>query len=192
MSFFFGTRPDVKSLSTLFAEKALAPSRCIHHATDVQHRFCSPSAGLAAPEEKLEQIVRHIVDSIAPAFKKAGVDTYWIWMNEKGDDPGFYFDHMPSGDEAIRKTSRSSFGGSDIDERLRRRRTETVFVSGFYANWCVWESALDSLLHGYNTIILTDCTDMKAMTPRQKDYLESKGAIFSPSDEVLEKVRLSL
>lgn len=172
----------------LFNERALVPARTIHHATDVQYIYCSPAAGIAGPEEKLDEIALYIVSSVAPAFKKAGIDTYWLWMS-KANEPGFYFSETPAGDKIIRKTARSSFQGSLIDDMLRERGIDTVLVSGFYANECLWESAYDSTRHGYRTVILADCIDLKNMTARQKEFLERKGAVFSTSAEVLDFLR---
>lgn len=172
-----------------FTERAFIPARCIHHATDVQRKFCSPAAGIAAPGGQTEDIARRIAGEVAPAFKKAGIDTYWVWMADKGNEPGFYFDELPAGDEAVRKTCRSSFNGSAIDDMLYRKGIDTVIVSGFYANECVFHSARGSAIHGYRTFVLTDCTDIKEMTDLQKKELYDQGVLFTTSAEMLARIR---
>jgi nicotinamidase/pyrazinamidase len=76
-------------------------------------------------------------------------DAVFIRKGTGGEDgySGFAMEDVDSGE-------RSSTG---LDEELRRRGIEGVFVAGLATDYCVKATALDALRLGYDTAVLADC-----------------------------------
>jgi nicotinamidase/pyrazinamidase len=50
----------------------------------------------------------------------------------------------------------SGFGGTDLAQRLRALNITRVFVGGLATDYCVLNTVLDALKHGFETMLLTD------------------------------------
>jgi nicotinamidase-related amidase len=63
------------------------------------------------------------------------------------------------GDYRVKKRRYSAFFGTDLDLYLRERDFVEVMVTGVMANICVLHTAGDARALGYNTTVVSDCTE---------------------------------
>jgi nicotinamidase/pyrazinamidase len=61
----------------------------------------------------------------------------------------------------------SGFGGTDLAPRLRALNVTRVFVGGLATDYCVLNTVLDGLKHGFETVLLTDA--IRAVNVHQDD-----------------------
>jgi nicotinamidase/pyrazinamidase len=52
----------------------------------------------------------------------------------------------------------SGFDGTGLAEHLQRHEIRTVFVGGLAAEYCVKQTVLNALRHGFETFVLADAT----------------------------------
>ena len=140
------------SLSELFRRKAFDITRCVHLAVDLQKKFCT--AAQAA----------RITDEIAPALKKLGINTYWIYYDlyEEGPEAaqeGLRLGVKPPGDRLVPKSDESAFENDELDEILHEDEARILIIDGFEFGCCVKKTAIDARKKGYTVIVLRDCTD---------------------------------
>ncbi|MDN6518115.1 MAG: isochorismatase family protein [Enterococcus sp.] len=63
----------------------------------------------------------------------------------------------------IMKHNPGAFFGTDLDVQLRRRKVDTILLTGVATTNGVYATALDAYQHGYNVIIVEDaCADRDA------------------------------
>mgnify|MGYP001823181462 FL=1 len=80
-----------------------------------------------------------------------------------------------SGDLVIDKTTYSPFVSSDIDERLRARGIERLYITGLHTDCCARHTSGDAFQRGYDMVWVTDA--LQAFTQEQHEeglrYLET-------------------
>lgn len=81
------------------------------------------------------------------------------------DTPGAEIDpalNLPAGATIISKATTveqdaySAFQGTDLDAQLKKLAVKRVFVGGLATEYCVLNTALDALKHGYEVVLMTD------------------------------------
>ncbi len=146
---------------------------------DLQNDFC-PGGTLPVPEG--DQIVP-VVNQYIHLFYRMGSSLFatrdWhpqnhlsfqdhggIWphhcvQNTKGTafHPGLYLpdclEVISKGDDPKREAY-SGFQGTDLLERLRKKKLNTVFVGGLATDYCVKETVLDAIKEGFQVYLLGD------------------------------------
>ena len=92
-------------------------------------------------------------------------------------DSDFQFD---SAMRYIAKTQYSCFSSNDFKQYLKLKQIDTLILSGFLAEYCVRETALDALELGYNVYLIEDCIatgdDVQIRKQQTINELEVKGA----------------
>ena len=85
----------------------------------------------------------------------------------------------------------SAFDGTQLDAWLRELGVKRLFVGGLATEYCVLESALDALRHGYEVMLLTDA--IRAIDPLDGDRaiatLRQKRATITDSGEIFDDER---
>lgn len=166
-------------LTGQFMKNAIDPRRCAHIAVDVQRPYVIFRA---------EDTARRIAQ-LAPVFRQHAIRNYWIWLGGRHEKPNFSI-VKPSkwkGDDIIRKAEISSFNGTSLEEKLKKRKIDTLFVSGFMAACCVRATLFDASQKGYRTVLMTDCTDFGSMIDssiKDLQILFDQGVIFTTADDV--------
>jgi len=61
-------------------------------------------------------------------------------------------------DQILPKRRFSAFFKTDLDQTLRLLRVDTVVVVGINTHVCVYATAMDSVCHDFNAIVLEDCS----------------------------------
>ena len=79
----------------------------------------------------------------------------------------------PVGDErVILKKYASAFFGTDLATELTTHRVDTLVVTGVTTSGCVRATAVDSLQHGYRTIIPADAVGDRAEGPHRANLFD--------------------
>lgn len=98
----------------------------------------------------------------------------------------------PRHDEyVLEKKFASAFFGTDLEPYLKARGVDTVVMTGCTTSGCIRASAIDSIQHGFHTIVVRDGVGDRAEGPHQANLLdiEAKYGDVVPSSEVLDYVR---
>ena len=113
------------------------------------------------------------------------------------DSPGAAFHpalELPPGAAIVRKGARldaySGFVDSDLDEQLKARGINRVYVGGLTTDHGILNTVIDALSNGYETYVLTDAIAALNVEPGDADramhLMEVNGAILTTIEEALE------
>jgi nicotinamidase/pyrazinamidase len=147
--------------------------------TDVQRDFCPGGAlGIRGGDEvvpvinrlipKFENVVYtrdwhpagHVSFSDRPEF----VDKSWP-VHCVADTPGAAFHEdllLPETPWIVEKGTHpereaySAFEGTDLAKQLERRNIERLFITGLATDYCVKNTALDAVRHGFEAVVVRD------------------------------------
>ncbi|WP_411966961.1 isochorismatase family protein [Haloferax sp. YSSS75] len=95
----------------------------------------------------------------------------------------------PEGDErVILKKYASAFFGTDLATELTTHRVDTLVLAGVTTSGCVRATAVDSLQHGYRTIVPADAVGDRAEGPHQANLfdIDAKYGDVVTTDTVLD------
>lgn len=170
-----------RSLRRIFNHHAFDTKSAAHLCIDVQKNYCN------TPEK--QTIAARIGAQIVPAFRAAGLRTYWIYFKEDKGDAGPYeakgglYQVSPLPHETIiGKDDNSAFTGSDISDHLHADGIKTLFLTGFNADFCVYATAKDALRQKFSVVVLQDATNYR---PRTKLHYRWLPLAFARTDEVM-------
>lgn len=166
---------------------------------DVQKQFCIPEAGGNA---KIEAISERI-QSLAPEFRKAGIQVYPIYyfddIKKKASEADFYKFTPDKNDIPITKTESSAFQGSSIKEILEKDHKKRLVVCGFNLSSCVLNTVMDARKAGFEVWLLQDLTgdndhfiykDIRSKEDSLRK-MQEEGVVMTTSEKVLGQLRES-
>lgn len=79
----------------------------------------------------------------------------------------------PVGDERIiLKKYASAFFGTDLETELTTHRVDTLVITGVTTSGCVRATVVDSLQHGYRTIVPADAVGDRAEAPHRANLFD--------------------
>jgi nicotinamidase/pyrazinamidase len=83
----------------------------------------------------------------------------------------------------------SAFEGTDFDSQLKDLHVKRLFVGGLATDYCVLNTALDALKHGYEVVLMTDAVRAidEADGERAIEQLRSEHADIADSSAVLDQ-----
>ena len=83
----------------------------------------------------------------------------------------------------------SAFEGTELDSWLKELGVQRLFIGGLATDYCVLESALDALRHGYHVTLLTDAIRAidRANGKRAIDTLRREHATITDSADILDE-----
>lgn len=113
------------------------------------------------------------------------------------DSPGAAFHpalELPPGAAIVRKGARldaySGFVDSGLDEQLRAKGINRIYVGGLTTDHGILNTVIDALSNGYETYVLTDAIAALNVEPGDADramhLMEVNGAILTTIEEALE------
>jgi maleamate amidohydrolase len=76
------------------------------------------------------------------------------------------------GEKVIEKKYASAFFGTDLDVELRKLGVDTVVMAGCTTSGCIRASAIDSLQHGYHTIVVREAVGDRAAGPHEANLFD--------------------
>lgn len=182
----------IKNLKDIFSQA----TGIAHLIIDVRREYCDPSYlnGRGTPETAL---VSQKIEKAIPHIKNKGITTIFIYQDRYGLGPrkaggGPYLIAPQEDDLSIPKNRTSAFSlkrGEGLDLLLQRKGIDTILVSGFNLNACVFSTVLDATYYDYKTLIITDlCGNDSLIRNPAAHYLEAmqnNEAILTKAKEVI-------
>lgn len=180
---------------------------------DVQRDFCKGGA-LAVSEgdsviEPINKIVRFFEEKSAPVFltrdwhparhssfsEQGGLWPSHCVANTEGAD---WHEQLVVPQHAItisKGTSThvdaySGFSGTDLEERLRSLKVESVIVAGLATDYCVKNTVLDAIKAGFDTVLVLDAVKAVNVAPgddsKAIEDMRNAGARTVISDNIIQ------
>jgi len=157
---------------------------------DVQHAYTRPDEFVTAYETDPDQIDH--INRLAALMRERGLPVVWTYVaySPSGDDCGVWgtrsdgpdaLQNIKEGmrratlddrllidqarDTVINKRMASAFHETHLPSLLNFHRIDTVIVTGGSTSGCVRATAVDSLSHGFRTIVPEECTADRHESP---------------------------
>lgn len=157
---------------------------------DVQHAYTRPDEFVTAYETDPDQIDH--INQLAALMRERGLPVVWTYVaySPSGDDCGVWgtrsdgpdaLQNIKEGmhrarlderllihrsrDTVINKRMASAFHETHLPSLLNFHRIDTVIVTGGSTSGCVRATAVDSLSHGFRTIVPEECTADRHESP---------------------------
>jgi maleamate amidohydrolase len=134
-------------------------------------------------------------ERLLSAFRKHDLPRYFttVAFEESYGDAGRFIEKVPAlrelrlGTEAVEVDDRiapvddervilkkyaSAFFGTDLETELTTHRVDTLVIAGVTTSGCVRATAVDSLQHGYRTIVPADAVGDRAEGPHRANLLD--------------------
>ena len=91
------------------------------------------------------------------------------------------------GETVVSKKFASAFFGTNLDSHLKGRGVDTVIMTGCTTSGCIRSSAIDSLQHGFYTIVVADAVGDRAAGPHEANLfdIDAKYGDVVPSADVM-------
>jgi len=177
---------------------------------DLINAFTDPETGLGADvSDVLEQ-----TDRLLETFRERDLPRYFttVAYEESYGDAGRFVEKVPAlrelrlgtdavavddriapGDDerVIRKKYASAFFGTDLATELTTHRVDTLVIAGVTTSGCIRATAVDSLQHGYRTIVPADAVGDRAEGPHRANLfdIDAKYGDVVATDDVIDHLR---
>lgn len=118
-----------------------------------------------------------------PALRELRLDTDRVQVDDR---------IAPHDDErVILKKYASAFFGTDLDTELTTDNVDTLVLAGVTTSGCIRATAVDSLQHGYRTIVPPDAVGDRAEGPHRANLfdIDAKYGDVVPTDTVIDRLR---
>jgi nicotinamidase-related amidase len=166
------------------------------------------------PDSDLGADVRDVVaqtDRLLDAFREADLPRYFttVAFEESYGDAGRFVEKVPAlrelrlgsdrvavddriapvdDERVILKKYASAFFGTDLATELTTHRVDTLVVAGVTTSGCVRSTAVDSLQHGYRTVVPADAVGDRAEGPHRANLfdIDAKYGDVVTTDAVLD------
>ncbi|WP_254532288.1 isochorismatase family protein [Natrinema gelatinilyticum] len=176
---------------------------------DLINAFTDPDSNLGtAVGDVLEQ-----TDRLLEAFRKSDLPRYFttVAFEESYGDAGRFVEKVPAlkelrlgtervevddriapieDERVILKKYASAFFGTDLQSELTTNRVDTLVIAGVTTSGCVRATAVDSLQHGYRTIVPADAVGDRAEGPHRANLfdIDAKYGDVVTTDGILEQL----
>jgi acyl-CoA reductase-like NAD-dependent aldehyde dehydrogenase len=96
------------------------------------------------------------------------------------------------GEPIFHKQFFSGFGNPGLDDWLRSKNIEELWIAGVYTHGCVRATVMDAYEKGYQVTVIEDCIGSNDPLHAQvtRAYLSGRAASFSSSDDLLNAIPL--
>ena len=165
------------------------------------------------PESNLGSDVSDVLDQterLLTAFRDQGLPRYFttVAYEESYGDAGMFIEKVPAmrelelgtervavddqvaptdNERVILKKYASAFFGTDLETELTTHRVDTLVLTGVTTSGCIRATAVDSLQHGYRTIVPADAVGDRAEGPHKANLfdIDAKYGDVVRTDEVV-------
>jgi maleamate amidohydrolase len=173
---------------------------------DLINAFTDPETDLGANVDDVVTQTERLLD----AFRERDLPRYFttVAFEESYGDAGWFVEKVPAltelrlgteavavddrldpvGDErVILKKYASAFFGTDLATELTTDGVDTLVLTGVTTSGCVRATAVDSLQHGYRTIVPSDAVGDRAEPPHRANLvdIDAKYGDVVETDDVL-------
>ena len=163
---------------------------------DVQKKFCLANDTPDYGDEKTEAVAERVA-ALVPEFRKANIPVYLIHCSkmgvEKADEIDFYKVQPEASDTLVRKSTRSAFASSNIDEILKRNSQTKLLVCGVYLDQCVEATIRDARNKKYDIALLEDMAENFKRSRLSKENtlqnMKDNGVLITRSKDILAAIR---
>ena len=117
--------------------------------------------GVVEGAYKRDEVIANIETAVAKA-RSAGVPVVWVQHSDEelaidSDEWQIVSELIPlNGERMVRKTFRSSFEGTNLEEVLASLDAGHLIVCGAQTNNCIRHTSHDALAKGYNVTLIAD------------------------------------
>ncbi|MFW5950143.1 MAG: isochorismatase family protein [archaeon] len=176
---------------------------------DLINAFTDPESDLGADvSDVLDQTER-----LLKTFREYGLPRYFttVAFEESYGDAGRFIEKVPAlrelrlgsdrvevddriapvdNERVILKKYASAFFGTDLETELTTNRVDTLVIAGVTTSGCVRATAVDSLQHGYRTIVPADAVGDRADGPHRANLfdIDAKYGDVVQTDDVVAHV----
>lgn len=100
---------------------------------------------------------------------------------------------LPS-ERVLLKKYASAFFGTDLSTELTTAGVDTLVIAGVTTSGCIRATAVDSLQHGYRTVVPADAVGDRAEGPHQANLfdIDAKYGDVMPTDAVLDAISMEI
>jgi nicotinamidase-related amidase len=173
---------------------------------DLINAFTDPDSNLGSDVTGvLEQTGR-----LLSTFREQDLPRYFttIAFEDSYDDAGMFIEKVPAlrelqlgtervevdkriepieDERVILKKYASAFFGTDLETELTTHRVDTLVIAGVTTSGCVRATAVDSLQHGYQTIVPADAVGDRAEGPHRANLfdIDAKYGDVVETDDVI-------
>jgi nicotinamidase-related amidase len=176
---------------------------------DLINAFTDPDSNLGSDVEDVLASTRRLLD----VFREYDLPRYFttVAFEESYGDAGMFIEKIPAlrelrlgtdrvevderiepvGDErVILKKYASAFFGTDLQTELTTHRVDTLVLAGVTTSGCIRATAVDSLQHGYRTIVPADAVGDRAEGPHEANLfdIDAKYGDVVTTDAVCDKL----
>jgi maleamate amidohydrolase len=158
---------------------------------DLINAFTDPQTELGSDVDGVVEQTERLLS----AFREHDLPRYFttVAFEESYGDAGRFIEKVPAlrelrlGTEAVEVDDRiapvddervilkkyaSAFFGTDLETELTTHRVDTLVIAGVTTSGCVRATAVDSLQHGYRTIVPADAVGDRAEGPHRANLLD--------------------
>jgi maleamate amidohydrolase len=158
---------------------------------DLINAFTDPETSLGSD---VDDVVEH-TSRLLEAFREHDLPRYFttVAFEESYGDAGRFIEKVPAlrelrlGTEAVAVDDRlepvgnervilkkyaSAFFGTDLQTELTTHRVDTIVLAGVTTSGCIRATAVDSLQHGYRTIVPADAVGDRAEGPHRANLFD--------------------
>ena len=173
---------------------------------DLIDAFTDPGSNLGSDvSDVLDRTER-----LLTAFRDQGLPRYFttVAYEESYGDAGMFIEKVPAmrelelgtervavddqvapvdDERVILKKYASAFFGTDLETELTTHRVDTLVLAGVTTSGCIRATAVDSLQHGYRTIVPADAVGDRAEGPHKANLfdIDAKYGDVVKTDEVI-------
>lgn len=173
---------------------------------DLINAFTDPNSNLGSDVDDVLAQTKRLLES----FREHDLPRYFttIAFEESYGDAGHFIKKVPAlkelrlgtdrvkvdsriapedGERVILKKYASAFFGTDLQTELTTHNVDTLVLTGLTTSGCVRATAVDSLQHGYRTIVPEDAVGDRAEGPHRANLfdIDAKYGDVVPTDAVL-------
>ncbi|SFK68138.1 Nicotinamidase-related amidase [Halogranum rubrum] len=158
---------------------------------DLINAFTDPDSNLGSDVDDVLDATKRLLD----AFREYDLPRYFttVAFEESYGDAGMFIEKVPAlrelrlgtervevddriepvGDErVVLKKYASAFFGTDLQTELTTQRVDTLVLAGVTTSGCIRATAVDSLQHGYRTIVPADAVGDRAQGPHEANLFD--------------------
>lgn len=158
---------------------------------DLINAFTDPESDLGADVSGVLDQTERLLET----FREHGLPRYFttVAFEESCGDAGRFIEKVPAlrelqlgsdrvevddniaptgGERVILKKYASAFFGTDLEAELTTSQVDTLVIAGVTTSGCVRATAVDSLQHGYRTIVPADAVGDRAQAPHRANLFD--------------------